>query len=184
MVTKTHECHHVDIVERKATVEAPYHFTDAGLPNVYLVGIRVFVCEVCNEIIKVEIPQIKGLLDAIARAVVEKTSPLTGLELRYLRKRLGIKASDFAAILDVVPEQLSRLENGHSEPRGATDRLVRIAYAFLSKDGKLKSLVKNVQQRFDKWSTSIHGDGTATKRIIAQYRSNRQWIAEAEPKAA
>jgi DNA-binding transcriptional regulator YiaG len=176
-------CTH-QLKEYKATPEAPYHYKDAGLPNVYLAGIRYYICEICQQIVKAEIPAIKDLLDAIARAIVTKHSPLKGVEARYLRKRLGIKATEFAAILDSSPEQLSRWENEHNEIRGATDRLIRLAYTFLSKDSKLKAVVSRVQQAFDKWSTSIHETGTSGERIAASYKANRQWIAETEMVAA
>jgi len=171
------------LVVRKATAAEPYHFTDVGLPDVYLTGIRYFVCQVCKQIVKVEIPALKGLLDAIARAIVMKESSLTGGQARYLRKRLGWKAVDFAGILRATPEQLSRWENGHNELSGATDRLIRLAYTFLSKDSKLKHVVQRVQEEFDRWSTSIRDQGE-NEVITAEYKANRQWVAAAAPIAA
>lgn len=171
------------MVEMRATPDAPYHFQDVGLPNVFLTGIRFYVCSGCKRIVKAEIPAVNELLDAIARAVVTKPSPLTGAEVRYLRKRLGIKASEFADIIDVSAEQLSRWENQHNGMGGATDRLIRIAYAFIKKDSKLKSLVQQVQEKFQQWSTSIHKSPTG-ERIHAEYKANRKWIAEAEAIAA
>lgn len=177
-----HKEHAHVFIETKATANAPYHFADAGLSNVYLTGIRVFVCQVCQRA-KPEIPALKELLDEIASAVVSKQSALTGEQARYLRKRLGFKATDFAAILDSSPEQLSRWENEHNGMGGATDRLIRLAYTFLSKDSRLKRIVRAVENQFDKWSTAIQGSG-ANERIVAQYTASRKWKAEAELVAA
>jgi hypothetical protein len=63
------------------------------------------------------------------------------------------------------------------------DKFIRLAYTFISRDAKLKSLVNKVKEEFQKWSTSIHGTDKG-ERILAEYRSNRQWMAEAEPLAA
>jgi DNA-binding transcriptional regulator YiaG len=177
-----HECRK-HMQERKATQEAPYHFTDSGLSNVFLAGIKYFVCEVCSQIIKVEIPAVEDLMNALARAVVLKKSPLTGKEVQFLRKRVGIKQTDFAEIISASPEQLSRWENDHNELSGTLDKFIRLAYTFISKDSKLKSLATKVKEEFQKWSTSIHGNGKG-ERIIAEYNAQHQWNAEAEPMAA
>lgn len=178
----THDCRK-HMQERKATQEAPYHFADSGLPNVFLAGIKYFVCEVCSRVVKVEIPAIEDLMNALARAVVLKVSPLTGKEVQFLRKRVGIKQTDFADIISASPEQLSRWENDHNGLSGTMDKFIRLAYTFISKDTKLKSLVNKVKEEFQKWSTSIHGNGTG-ERIIAEYNAKHQWMAEAEPLAA
>ena len=177
-----HDCRK-HMQERKATQESPYLFADSGLPNVFLAGIKYFVCEVCSCIVKVEIPAIEDLMNALARAVVLKISPLTGKEVQFLRKRVGIRQTDFADIISVTPEQLSRWENEHNGLSGAMDKFIRLAYTFISKDTKLKSLVDKVKEEFQKWSTSIHGNGTQ-ERIVAEYNAKNQWKAEAEPLAA
>lgn len=69
----------------------PYHFTECGLPGVWLSGIRYFECPSCGAQ-SAEIPAVSQLLALIARALVEKESKLTGAEIRFLRKRLGKKA--------------------------------------------------------------------------------------------
>src|SRR2546422_739289 len=69
---------------RQATLRKPYHFVDCGLPNVYLAGIRYFVCRKCGKR-AAEIPAVKQLLTNIAAAVVEQEGRLTGAEIRFLR---------------------------------------------------------------------------------------------------
>lgn len=178
---KDHDCRK-HLKEIKATSEAPYHFADSGLPNVYLTGIKYYICEVCKWI-KAEIPAIGELMNALARALVEKQSPLSGTEIKFLRKRLGLKAIDFAGMVNVTAEQVSRWENDHNPPSGSTDRFIRIAYSFMSGDRKLKQLAQKMQNEFQKWSTSIQGGGR-TERITAEHKRNNQWEAEASPMAA
>ena len=110
---------------RQATREKPYHFTESGLPNVYLSGIRYFVCAQCGKH-AAEIPAVKQLLAVIARAIVECEGRLTGVEIRFLRKRLAKKASEFAKIVGVTPEQVSRWENDANPPEPSADKLIRL----------------------------------------------------------
>ncbi|MGD0730329.1 MAG: hypothetical protein ABR956_03635 [Terracidiphilus sp.] len=97
-------------VEKLATAEEPFHFVDSGLPNVYLVGIKYFVCD-CGSVVA-EIPASQQLMQLIARDLVSSPLDLTGAELRFLRKRLGKRATEYCKYLGVAPETLSRVESG------------------------------------------------------------------------
>lgn len=135
-----HECSSTSRQEFLATDDKPYHFLECGLPNVYLVGIRHFECE-CGEK-SVEIPAIKQLMSLIARHTVMKNQALTGAEIKFLRKRLGQKAADFAVSVKLQPETLSRVENGKQVVGPKTDFYIRIYYAFSSKDPVLLDALK------------------------------------------
>ena len=63
------------------------------------------------------------------------------------------------------------------------DKFIRLAYTFISRDSKLKSLVHKVKEEFQKWSTSIPGNDKG-ERILAEYNAKHQWMAEAAPVAA
>ena len=95
--------------EYLSTEKKPFHFVDCGLDNVYLVGIKYFVGVDGQSI--AEIPALQKLMQLIARDVVLCPRDLTGPEVRFLRKRLGKKASDYCSYLGVEPETLSRIEN-------------------------------------------------------------------------
>jgi DNA-binding transcriptional regulator YiaG len=92
---------------------------------VFLSGIEVYRCGKC----KLEspmIPQVAALNRLIAKAIVKKTSPLAGDQLRFLRKNAGISSQKFAALLGLTPSHLSRVENGkHQHLSGSADKLAR-----------------------------------------------------------
>jgi DNA-binding transcriptional regulator YiaG len=165
--------------ENSATHAAPFHDIDSGLPNVYLEGMRYWTCTECERVVRLEIPAVEDLMNALARAVVSKPSPLTALELRFVRKRLGMKAAAFAGILSISAGQLSRFKNGHNRMDGSLDKLVRLSYALISRDKKLESLTR----QFERWSTRIQA-ADSSERILAAYKQNRHWCAEAESMAA
>lgn len=119
-------------VEHLATEGRPFHFTDSGLPNVYLIGIKYFTCE-CGNVVA-EIPALKPLMRLIARDVIANPGALSGEEIRFLRKRLGMKAVDFAKALGLEPETLSRIENNKQPASEQSDKLIRLVYAVSAKD--------------------------------------------------
>jgi putative transcriptional regulator len=164
-----HECDRQTRQEFRATMEEPYHFVDCGLPNVFLVGIRYFRCECSREL--VDIPAIKQLMNLIGRDLVEKDSALSGAEIRFLRKRLGAKAGDFARQIGLEPETLSRIENDPLPASERTDKLVRLYYAVASKDPLLLGeLQENLGNRLMAWQRIV----LPPKKIVAKVRDN-EW---------
>ncbi|MFQ5912310.1 MAG: type II TA system antitoxin MqsA family protein [Nitrospinota bacterium] len=120
------KCQECGKVMRK--VQEEYRFTESGLENVYLVGIQVFRCD--DGHVTAKIPKMKDLLDAIGEAIVNKPESLTGQEVRYLRKHMGLSAVNFAKRLGVDPATFSRWENG-ARIGPTSDRLIRLCYAGL-----------------------------------------------------
>jgi DNA-binding transcriptional regulator YiaG len=156
-------------VEKFATAKEPFHFLDSGLPNVYLVGIKYFVCE--DGSIVAEIPAVKQLMQLIARDVVLSPRKLTGPELRFLRKRLGKKASEFCKFLGVGPETLSRAESGKKPISTQSQMLARLSYCVMSEDPHLSECARMILQ-----SLLEQIEKTQKKaKIVLQMSSNREW---------
>jgi DNA-binding transcriptional regulator YiaG len=134
---RTAECDycHLEMPERKATMEKPYNYKISGLKDVCLVGIVVKECPKCGYEIPI-IPRIGELNDLIARTIVKEPRPLRGDEIKFLRKIAGFPAQKFAVLLGITPQHLSRFENGHTGRLGkVSDRLARFI-AIKSKDGE------------------------------------------------
>lgn len=114
---------------RKTTFVRPYRYDLCGLDNTFLVGITVYECTECDAAVP-EIPNVPELNQVIAEQIAKKPTLLTGREIRFLRNRAGLAAKTFAALLDVTPAHLSRVENGHIVSLGgAADKLARVAVA-------------------------------------------------------
>lgn len=108
----------------KPTVK-DWRYKESGLPNVILQGLRVYVCESCRE----EVPEIPNLLHLhrlIAKALLTKPALLTGPEVRFLRRHMGLKAAEFAHQLGTTPVTVSRWETGAIAIDPKTDRLIRL----------------------------------------------------------
>lgn len=127
--------------EKTATAARPYRFADSGLPDVYLSGIKYYRC--ASRHVFADIPELDHLLALIARDLCAKPGPLSGDEVRFLRKRLGERAADFAKAISVEPESLSRIENGHTPAGMRVDKLIRYHYAIQSGDPALIAELKH-----------------------------------------
>jgi DNA-binding transcriptional regulator YiaG len=106
-----------------------FRFGQVGVP-ITLVNIDLIRCECGNTDPIIE--NVNDLMDVIARALVSKHRPLTGSEVRFLRKYLGKSAKEFAAGIGIDPATLSRWENGLANIGGSGERLVRVLTMTLS----------------------------------------------------
>ena len=102
-----------------------HRYVESGLPNVVLHGALVRKCQSCGAE-EVAIPNIIGLHRCIAAILVHRKSALAPEEFRFLRQFLGQSSKDFAKILGVTPETLSRWENAKYEIPAPADRAVRL----------------------------------------------------------
>jgi putative zinc finger/helix-turn-helix YgiT family protein len=153
--------------ENLATPEQPFHFSDSGLSNVNLVGIRYYTCE-CGRILA-EIPEIKKLMQLIARELLRKKSSLVGEEVRFLRKRLGKKQAEFARAISVEPETLSRYENDKQPVSEPVDKLIRVYYLAFSDDPDLAEIRKALSELIAQQQTP------APKKIVAHVSERDEW---------
>jgi len=96
-----------------------------GLPHVELHGVEVTRCAQCGKE-GMTIPRIGQLHRVLAEAIVRQHRMLAPVEIRFLRKHLGLSAADFAQRMGVARETVSRWETG-AQPMGAVaDRLLRL----------------------------------------------------------
>lgn len=102
-----------------------YHYTACGLDTVTLMNVEVRRCPECGEY-EVDIPRMDELHKLIAQEVASKTARLTPREIRLLRTYLGFSGVEFAAVLDVTPETVSRWETGKKQMSSVAERALRL----------------------------------------------------------
>lgn len=120
---------------------AMYHYTESGLRNVWLangyktrnVGGEEFVA----------IHDVEELHDAIGRCLARKPS-LTGSEIRFLRKELGLSQNKLGNLLGVSEQTVSLWERRGRMPV-ACDRILRAFYLeYLDGNVKLQEMVERL----------------------------------------
>ncbi len=112
-----------------------YHYTFSGLNNVYLENVLIYQCE-CGEKAP-SIPMIPEIHKEIGFAIIKKYGPLNGDEIKFLRKNLQLKATEFVKYIGIDKATYSRWENKTQMPSRSNDRFIRILNA------SLKGLAKN-----------------------------------------
>lgn len=121
MNTTCRSCGGVLTIERNAT----RRYTAGGLPHVELHGLEVRRCGGCGEE-TVAIPKMAQLHRVIAHAFVMQRRMLAPVEVRFLRKHIGLSAGDFAQRMGVARETVSRWEGGQQPMGASADRLLRL----------------------------------------------------------
>jgi len=116
-----------------------YHYVECGLSNIYLIDMEIFRCSCGEEIIS--IPMVPGLNAVIGKGLIVQKSHLIGVEIRFLRKNLGLTSKIFANYLGVDKSTVSRWESGKQVPTTTHDRLLRVVYAGI------KGVDSKVQKR-------------------------------------
>jgi transcriptional regulator with XRE-family HTH domain len=122
-----------------------------------------------------EIPSLPDLLKAIATALVGKATPLTGGEVRFLRKRMGFSSSTFAEIIGTNPQHYSRLENSVVPLQIQTEKLIRLLYTVTAKLPKVAQKVATT-----KWEAGFDHK----QNIIASKDTSHVWHVQFDSVAA
>jgi DNA-binding transcriptional regulator YiaG len=122
-----------------------------------------------GEVVRYSIPDPDGLLKAIAISRALNERKLTGKDIKFLRKAVGIKQKDLASSIEMSPEHLSRCESGALVMSPASEKLLRIyiikAVAKLHKLKACKAKAKledALERLFEKLKPmSVHNAGDA-----------------------
>lgn len=102
-----------------------HRYRESGLDYVVLLGVEMRRCPFCGEE-ELVIPRMEELHRVIARAVASREGALTGSEIRFLRKYLGLSGVTFAKRIGVSHETVSRWENDKQEMSPPLERFLRL----------------------------------------------------------
>lgn len=105
-------------------VKGSCRFDQLGIP-VRLCRIDLVKCANCGNVDPI-IPNIDGLMDCLALAVIFKPYKLNGHDVRFLRKYLGKNQDEFANLLPVDTTTLSKWETDLQIIGKKSDRLIRL----------------------------------------------------------
>ncbi len=103
-----------------------YHYTESGLPNVYLVN--GFTVETLDGEEYTSIDDMNGLHKTIANAIIDSPKPLTHQEFRFLRIEMNISQKTLGTRFGVAEQTIARYEKGESSIPRTTDAALRSLY--------------------------------------------------------
>jgi transcriptional regulator with XRE-family HTH domain len=111
-------------------------------------------------------------MEAIGKVLVEKKTPLSADEIRFLRKRLRMASKVFAELVGLSSEQYSRIENGAARVTSTVKRVVRLLYATLARMPQDES--EEVART--KWTAELSRE----ERIVACRDEKDDWVVLTE----
>lgn len=107
-------------------MEHKYHYTEAGLDNVYLSnGVRWIDSPHGKG---AQIQDRKGLHRAIGLILIEEVPDLNGKEFRFLRHEINMTQKTLAGILQVDEQSVARWEKEHTKVDGPAQAVIRKLY--------------------------------------------------------
>jgi DNA-binding transcriptional regulator YiaG len=118
-----HACQHCGEQVTSRTVDK-YSYAESGLDHLVLINLEERSCPKCHEP-AVVIPKLSDLHRAVGVALASKPSLLTGKEIGFIRKLLGLSEPEFALRLYSSPQDVIYWEKEDICSWAATDRLIR-----------------------------------------------------------
>lgn len=152
-------------------------YAESGLNNVQLINVPVWVCPSGHE--EVEIPAVTQLHELLAYLIIRKPAVLSGPEIKFLRRRIGIQAKDFAQRIGLTPVALSRFETGSRQLGRRTDLLIKLAAAALiaARDNKpIPSDLAPLVDSLEAWDIGAH-----RVRHVDGGPADREWEPDPVP---
>lgn len=112
-------------IPNKEKLAEPYHYQECGLPNVYLYsGVTVEATPYGK---MVDIANLAGLHRAIGLSIIERPTPMSGGELRFLRKQMDLTQRALGDIMRVSDQTVANYEKENTAD-GPADKLMRVVY--------------------------------------------------------
>lgn len=140
-----------------------HRYEESGLSHVVLTDMDFYQCPKCGETMPV-FSSLEQLHQTIGKRLLEKTTLLTGEEIRFLRKEMGLSAVKLAEILGVSKVTVSRWETGQERIGSSVDRAIRLLY-LLSQANDLDPIIGNLRQI---------GKRQRSERITISWRQSKQ----------
>lgn len=165
-------------IKDRPMLEKPYHLSGIGLPNVYLLnGVEIEHDPDYGKL--VTISDIHNLHHAIGFHIVSKPEPMTGDELRFLRKQMQATQTDLAHILRVDVQTIANYEKGKTKNLGTAEVAMRMIFTLhiMPEDAK-KDFIKAVIGMSDRKPTKSRIPERIRKKI------NGPWHDDGQRKAA
>jgi transcriptional regulator with XRE-family HTH domain len=132
-------------------------------------SVREESCVSCGAKLKTFVPDLEGLLHAVAITRALTPRKLVGEEIKFLRNAMGWKAKDVAKYLELGPEHLSRCENGSKTLSPLAEKWFRL---FVIVKVFEKSLNKRVN--LEKVKEHIDIDRIFGMKIESTWNSNER----------
>ena len=127
----------------------PYHYTECGLDNIYL--LNGFKFRTTSRGSSISIKDLDGLHKAIGLYFVTSKKDLTGQEIRFLRHEMLMSQNTLACLLGVTEQAVHRWENEKTTIPKPSESLLRLLYQEHGNNqhGKIATTLKRIAHMED-----------------------------------
>lgn len=108
-------------------MERDYRYTESGLENVNIRGMRTCVDDAGEEVYC--IPNILGLHEVIAHCIITRSHGIRPEELKFLRTEMGLTQAELAQIVKKDHQTIGRWERGDNPIDQNAEALIRVIAA-------------------------------------------------------
>lgn len=125
-------------------MHSPYHYTESGLNNIYLLnGYKVIDTPRGKSI---SVHDIDGLHKAIGWFLISSRRDLSGDEIRFLRHEMLMSQDTLARLLGVSEQAVRRWERGKIDIPKPSESLLRLLYKehINDRDGSVSAMLKKI----------------------------------------
>ncbi len=121
-----------------------YHYKECGLSNVYLLnGFTIINDEEYGECVSIN--NRAALEVIIAKNIINLQRPLSGEELRYLRKTMNLSQKAIGEQIGLSEQTIARWEKDESKPSRSEDAVIRDLYCeYIDSDSKISFFLKAI----------------------------------------
>jgi transcriptional regulator with XRE-family HTH domain len=131
----------------------PYHYTECGLDDVYLASGYELENTEYGEAVSVK--NADGLHVAIGVYLAKEEKTLSGKELRFLRKEMGLTQAELGQYVGLDAQTVARWEKDQYPITAAADAVVRILY--LEHVGKLPQNIRELLTKLEELDSQLEG---------------------------
>lgn len=141
-----------------------YHYTESGLRNIWLASGYEFVETRYGR--GIAIHNVPGLHSLIGKQLAHKHR-LTGTELRFLRKEMGLSQRALGELLGASDQAVAKWEKTSRVPKTA-DRMTRLIYLeHMDGNAPIRATIERINDT----------DNAVTERIVAEESASGWKIA-------
>ena len=164
-------------IDSYQTVER-YEAAHLGAPFKVILhnAVKQYIDADTGKILRTQIPNLSGLRKEVALSRCLHPRKLNGLELKFVRKAIGLKAIELSSLLDITPEHLSRCEGGDRLLSGAAEKLLRVI--VLKKTHILADFVSEILDELEEREVQVDN----IEKIQSALTTYRDCIADLESK--
>lgn len=131
----------------------PLHYKMSGLDNVWL--LNGFYEEQTPYGRGIRVVDAAGLHRVLAHGIVSDKSPMTGVEVRFVRKLMGLSQNGLSRLLGCSDQRIARWEKGKTILDPSAERLIRmIVREWLGEECELMAALSELAELDE----AIHGD--------------------------